>query len=101
MFDDGPSAQQEDATSAIFSILRDFSTQHKMDMIDYAQVRTLYGCNGHHNSKTYSLCAAVQVEAMTLKKGFTTAQLQHCLQEYEGLGVIHVAQDRSFISFDG
>jgi DNA replication licensing factor MCM7 len=77
LFDDGPSVQQEDAVSAVFSIVRDFAAQQKTDMIDYAQV-----------------------EAMTLKKGFTTAQLQQCLQEYQTLGIIHVAQDMSFISFD-
>jgi hypothetical protein len=41
-----------------------------------------------------------KVEAMTVKKGFTSAQLKQCLSEYEGLGVIHVAQDSSYISFD-
>lgn len=76
LFDDGPSAQQEDSISAVFSIVRDFAAQHKTDMIDYAQV-----------------------EAMTLKKGFTTAQLQQCLQEYQALGIVHVAHDMSFVSF--
>ena len=77
LFDDGPTVQTEDSISAVFSIVRDFAAQQKTDTIDYAQV-----------------------EAMTLKKGFTSAQLKQCLQEYQALGVVHVAQDMSFISFD-
>jgi hypothetical protein len=38
---------------------------------------------------------------MAVKKGFTSAQLQQCLQEYQGLGVLHVAPDMSYIAFDG
>lgn len=37
---------------------------------------------------------------MVVKKGFSAIQLQNCLQEYEGLGVLHVDSDGTQISFD-
>ena len=40
------------------------------------------------------------VETAILKKGFTTAQLQLCLQDYEQLGVIQISNDKSQIFFE-
>lgn len=42
----------------------------------------------------------LQAEAMVVKKGFSAVQLKNCLQEYEGLGVLHVDDDGTQISFD-
>jgi hypothetical protein len=43
----------------------------------------------------------LKAEAMIIKKGFTANQLRNCLQEYQGLGVIHVDKDRTTISIEG
>mmetsp|Transcript_5081 Transcript_5081/g.7769 ORF Transcript_5081/g.7769 Transcript_5081/m.7769 type:complete len:734 (+) Transcript_5081:104-2305(+) len=78
LHDDVASMPHEDTISAIFSVLRDFAGQHNLDVMNFAQA-----------------------EAMIIKKGFTATQLESCLQEYQGLGVIHVDEDRTHISFDG
>lgn len=78
MQDDVASVPQEDIISSIFSMLRSFAVQRKTSEINYAQA-----------------------EAMIIKKGFTATQLQTCLHEYQSLGVIHVDQDRTSISFEG
>jgi hypothetical protein len=36
--DSASGGRQEDVTSAIFAILRDFATQQKSDLIDYSHV---------------------------------------------------------------
>jgi hypothetical protein len=36
---------------------------------------------------------------MVLRKGFTTKQLQSCLEEYEALEIIQVNQQRTQIHF--
>ena len=70
LYDDGPAGVQEDPTSAIFSMLRDFTVQHKTNTVSY-----------------------VQAEAMIVKKGFSTVQLRLMLDEYQLLQV--VTQDAS------
>jgi len=75
--DDGPVGAQEDATSAIFSMLRDFSAQHKTDSVSY-----------------------VQAEAMVVKKGFSSVQLREMLDDYQTLQILHVDDGRQNIIFD-
>ena len=77
LFDDGPTGAQEDPTSAIFSILRDFSAQHKTKSISY-----------------------IQAEAMAIKKGFSISQFKNTLKEYEVLQVIHLDATGENIFFD-
>ena len=62
---------EEDPTSVIFSLLRDFSIQHKTEEVDYNVV-----------------------EQMIIKKGFSTAQLRTTLHEYEMLQVIHIHDNK-------
>lgn len=68
-------AGSEDVTSAIYNIMRDYAMTHTTDV------------------------NFVQIEAMILKKGFTSQQLRACLGEYEQLGVLSVASDGSAIHF--
>ena len=65
----------EDVMSAIYNIMR-----------DYAVTRN-------------SAVNFVQIEAMVLKKGFTSQQLRSCMAEYQQLGVISVDSDGSMIHF--
>lgn len=66
----------EDVMSRIFRILRD--------------------CAVVSNEKEVELQLA---EAMVLRKGFTSQQLQACLEEYEALNVIHVNNMRTHVYF--
>lgn len=65
----------EDVMSAIYNVMR-----------DYAVTRN-------------SAVNFVQIEAMILKKGFTSQQLRTCMSEYQQLGVISVDSDGSMIHF--
>ena len=69
--DDDVKGREEDPTSAIFSLLRDFSVQHKTDEVDFNVI-----------------------EQMVIKKGYSTAQLRSTLSEYELLQVIHVHDNK-------
>ena len=80
--DDGGKKKQggaggQDVLSRIYNILR-----------DYASVST--------NNREIELQLA---EAMVLRKGFTTQQLQSCLEEYEALQVIQINQTRTHVYF--
>lgn len=68
-------AGSEDVMSAIYNIMR-----------DYAVTRN-------------SAVNFVQIEAMIVKKGFTSQQLRACMSEYQQLGVISVESDGSMIHF--
>lgn len=70
-------ANQEDPTSAIFQILKDFVQQHKANFITH-----------------------IQAESMVVKKGFSAVQLQSTLAEYEMLKVIHLDAGGERIIFD-
>lgn len=65
----------EDVMSAIYNIMRDYAATHHADV------------------------NFVQIEAMIVKKGFTSQQLRSCLSEYQQLGVISVDPDGSTIHF--
>lgn len=65
----------EDTMSSIYNIIR-----------DYAAMRS-------------SSVSFAQVEAMIVKKGFSTQQLRQCLNEYQQLGVLTVDTDGSTIHF--
>ncbi len=43
----------------------------------------------------------IQAEGMIIKKGFTVTKLNRYLDEYQGLGVVYVDQDKTIISFEG
>jgi hypothetical protein len=58
-------------------MLRDFFSQHRLQAVDYSQA-----------------------EAMVIKKGFTTLQLEKCLTEYQALGVLRVDKDKTTITFE-
>jgi DNA replication licensing factor MCM7 len=66
----------EDVMSRVFHIIRDYATVSGSNELDI------------------SLC-----EAMVLRKGFTSQQLQSCLEEYEELNVIRINSDRTRLSF--
>lgn len=76
--DDGPSGPREDTVASIYSL-----------MCDLAAAR------GPGTRIPYS-----HIEAMVLKKGFTTQQLNVCIHEYDQLGVLSVDADRSHITID-
>jgi DNA replication licensing factor MCM7 len=67
----------EDFLSRIFNIIRDYSVSSGSQEVEM------------------SLC-----EAMVLRKGFTSQQLQACLEEYENLEVIQVNRSRTRIYFN-
>lgn len=67
----------EDVFSQIFNTIRDLSVQSGSPMLSYAQV-----------------------EAMILKKGYTTDQLRNCLQEYSSIGVFAVDTTNGTITLD-
>lgn len=58
-------------------MLRDFFTQHRLRAMDYSQA-----------------------EAMVIKKGYTTVQLEKCLTEYQILGVLLVDKEKTSITFE-
>ena len=66
----------EDVMSRIFNIIRDYATSSRSSEVEL------------------KLC-----EAMVLRKGFTTQQLQSCLEEYEALDVIQVNSNRTQVHF--
>jgi len=68
-------ANSEDVMSSIYNIMRDFAAMRN------------------------SVVNFVQIEAMILKKGFTSQQLRSCLHEYQELGVISLDSDSSVIHF--
>jgi DNA replication licensing factor MCM7 len=68
-------AGSEDVMSAIYNIMRDYAATRTADV------------------------NFVQIEAMIVKKGFTSQQLRSCLHEYQQLGVITMDSDGSFIHF--
>eukprot|EP01035_Chromulina_nebulosa_P017145 gene17145-22659_t len=74
LIEDTQSNQIEDATSAIFNMIRDSVTR------------------GNGQDMAYS-----NLEGMIVKKGFTAQQFENCLNEYENLGVIHINSDRTKI----
>ena len=74
----GNKKRGEDVMSRIFHILR-----------DYASVS---------GKKEVELQLA---EAMVLRKGFTTQQLESCLEEYEALQVIQINRTRTHVYFVG
>lgn len=78
LLDDGPTGPREDVVSAVYTVMRDYVAAHNTHTVSYAQV-----------------------EAMVIKKGFTAAQLQTTLQEYSGLGVVHLDNESRYITFDG
>ncbi|GKY97673.1 hypothetical protein MPSEU_000725600 [Mayamaea pseudoterrestris] len=74
--DNGRRRRGEDVMSRVFHIIRDFATV------------------SGSNELEISLC-----EAMVLRKGFTSQQLQACLEEYEGLNVIRINSERTRLTF--
>jgi DNA replication licensing factor MCM7 len=72
----GGSRRGEDVMSRIFNIIRDYST------------------SSGSNEVEMKMC-----EAMVLRKGFTSQQLQSCLEEYETLQVIQINRNRTHIYF--
>jgi DNA replication licensing factor MCM7 len=66
----------EDVMSRVFNILRDYATTSQTTSVELKLA-----------------------EAMVLRKGFTTQQLQSCLEEYEALEIIQVNQQRTQIHF--
>ena len=74
--DDAGKKRGEDVTSRIFGIIRDYSTSSGSKEVEM------------------KLC-----EAMVLRKGFTSQQLQACLEEYEALEVLQVNRNRTHVYF--
>ena len=74
--DDAGKKRGEDVTSRIYNIIRDYSTSSGSKEVEM------------------KLC-----EAMVLRKGFTSQQLQACLEEYEALEVLHVNRNRTHVYF--
>lgn len=74
LFDDSPGKPREDFLSAIFSALRDLSTQQNSPSVNYS----------------FAL-------AMVLRRGFTEQQLLDCVEEYESLGVMAFNEDKTRI----
>ena len=64
----------DDVMSRIFNIIRDYATMSRSNEVEL------------------KLC-----EAMALRKGFTSQQLQSCLEEYEALQVIQVNRNRTHV----
>ena len=74
--DDNRRRRGEDVMSRVFHIIRDYATVSGLNELEIR------------------LC-----EAMVLRKGFTVQQLQACLEEYEGLNVIRISNDRTRLTF--
>ncbi len=66
----------EDVTSRVYGILRDYAAARGLHCIDYSVA-----------------------EAMVIKRGFKSEQLQTCLEEYAGLDVLQINAERTQISF--
>jgi len=66
--------RSDDVMSRIFNIIRDYATMSRSNEVEL------------------KLC-----EAMALRKGFTSQQLQSCLEEYEALQVIQVNRNRTHV----
>ena len=77
LLDDEHTGPQEDAVSAIYTIMRDFAHSRGIQTIDFSQI-----------------------ELMALKKGFTTQQLRACLSEYQNLGVLSMDITESKITIE-
>ncbi|GAX25061.1 DNA replication licensing factor MCM7 [Fistulifera solaris] len=74
--DDGDNTRRtSDVTSRIFGIIKDYASQVDSNVIDF---------------KLW--------EAMALRKGFTTQQLQATLEEYESLNLIHINDSRTQVT---
>lgn len=67
---------REDVMSRIFNIIRDYATVSNTKQVEL------------------KMC-----EAMVLRKGFTSQQLQTCLEEYEALDIIQVNANRTQVYF--
>eukprot|EP01038_Epipyxis_sp_PR26KG_P009258 gene9258-12473_t len=67
----------EDVQSMIYGIIRDFSLQRNVKVLNYANI-----------------------EAMVLKKGYTSAQLKSCIDEYNSLGIISIDKETSTIHME-
>jgi DNA replication licensing factor MCM7 len=74
LFDDVAEKVQEDSISVIFSAIRDLSVQQGSERVNYSSAA-----------------------AIIVRKGFTEKQLLDCIDEYEGLGVLSVNEDRTEI----
>ena len=66
----------EDVISRIFNVIRDYATATRQDRVEY------------------SMC-----EAMVLRKGFTTEQLQTCIEEYQALNVLALNSTGTHVDF--
>jgi len=75
---DGRRSRREDVISRIFNAIREYSVASRKTRLEL-QI----------------------VEAMVLRKGFTIAQLQTCLEEYQALEIIQVNSTGTHISFMG
>ena len=73
---DAKGNKTEDVMSRVFNIIRDYATTSQASSVELKLA-----------------------EAMVLRKGFTTQQLQSCLEEYETLEIIQVNQNRTQIHF--
>ena len=73
---EGNLSQSQDATSRIYHIMKDYVTSSRAKSIEV------------------KLC-----EAMVLRKGFTTQQLQTCIEDYQELNVIQLNRMRTHIQF--
>lgn len=74
--ENGTAVRREDVMSRVFNIIRDYATTSNASHVEMRLA-----------------------EAMVIRKGFTTQQLQACLEEYEALEVIQVNQSRTQIHF--
>jgi DNA replication licensing factor MCM7 len=72
----GNLSQNQDITSRIYHIMKDYVTASRAKSIEV------------------KLC-----EAMVLRKGFTTQQLQTCIEDYQELNVIQLNRTRTHIQF--
>ncbi len=96
--EDSTASSREDHVAAIFSILCDLATASAA--MASRKTGSQAGGGGAGGLGSGSRLPYAQVEATVLKKGFTAAQLQNCLHEYDQLGVISIDSDRHFITLD-
>jgi DNA replication licensing factor MCM7 len=73
--DDDKTRRSSDVTSRIFGIIKDYASQVDSNVVEL---------------KLW--------EAMALRKGFTTQQLQATLEEYESLNLIHINDSRTQVT---
>ena len=105
LLDDEPVTSAEDVISSIFSIIRDFAARQKVRLLCRSSVGGPHEHRGSHSALVFavlqrSVLDYAQVEAMVLRKGFTSAQLNNCLDEYELIGVLTLGDDRTEIRLD-